>query len=142
PNPNGSDVYTDPSELTATVTAIHGGNFEATDVAGASTTVKIGDVIDTTTVSVTAVAATENDANVTFNFQLSNVPQAGVAASLTVNVGGTEHTVMIDADGKGVLRSEERRGGKECRDPREASATERGMHVRNLAAPRLARERT
>ncbi|MGN8359424.1 immunoglobulin-like domain-containing protein, partial [Pseudomonas sp. SMN11] len=29
PNANGDDVYTDPSKLTATVTDVNGGNFEA-----------------------------------------------------------------------------------------------------------------
>ncbi|MBR9857803.1 MAG: type I secretion C-terminal target domain-containing protein, partial [Gammaproteobacteria bacterium] len=42
-------------------------------------------------------------AGVTFNFQLSNPPQAGSTASLTVNVGGTEYTVAVDAAGQGTL---------------------------------------
>ncbi|MFT0521640.1 immunoglobulin-like domain-containing protein, partial [Pseudomonas faucium] len=47
--------------------------------------------------------AKEGDANVTFHFQLSNPPQAGSATTLTVNVGGTDYTVKVDATGKGVL---------------------------------------
>uniref|UniRef100_UPI000B0CBC07 type I secretion C-terminal target domain-containing protein n=1 Tax=Pseudomonas defluvii TaxID=1876757 RepID=UPI000B0CBC07 len=53
------------------------------------------------TVAVTADAAKEGDANVTFNFQLSNPPQG--TTTLTVNVGGTDYTVNVDASGKGTL---------------------------------------
>ncbi|MGJ0355850.1 VCBS domain-containing protein, partial [Aliarcobacter cryaerophilus] len=48
------DVYNDPSSLTATVTAINGGNFEATSVAGATATAQISDTPDTVYVDVTA----------------------------------------------------------------------------------------
>ncbi|WP_171031025.1 MULTISPECIES: immunoglobulin-like domain-containing protein, partial [Pseudomonas] len=60
--------------------------------------------LDTTTVTVTADPAKEGDANVTFNFQLSNPPQTGSATTLTVNVGGTEYQVNVDASGKGTLQ--------------------------------------
>ncbi|MBA1200139.1 retention module-containing protein, partial [Pseudomonas plecoglossicida] len=103
PNANGSDVYIDPTSVTATVTGVNGGNFEAVDLAGATTTVTVEDTIDTTTVAVTAVPAKEGDTNLTFNFQLSNPPQAGSTTTLTVNVGGTNYTVDIDASGKGTL---------------------------------------
>ncbi|MFQ6576666.1 immunoglobulin-like domain-containing protein, partial [Pseudomonas sp. UM16] len=56
---------------------------------------------DTTTVAVTADPAKEGDANVTFHFQMSNPPQG--TTTLTVNVGGQNHTVNIDASGKGTL---------------------------------------
>ena len=101
PNTNVEDVYTDASELTATVTAVNGGNYEATDLSSATGTATIADTIQTTTVAVTADPANEGDANVTFNFQLSNPPQG--ATTLTVNVGGTEYTVNVDASGKGTL---------------------------------------
>uniref|UniRef100_UPI00130DA145 retention module-containing protein n=1 Tax=Pseudomonas fluorescens TaxID=294 RepID=UPI00130DA145 len=103
PNTNGDDVYNDASTLTATVTQVTGGNFEATDLTGATGTAVIADTLDTTTVAVTGLAAKEGDANVTFNFQLSNPPQAGSAVTLTVNVGGTDYTVAVDASGKGTL---------------------------------------
>ncbi|MGG5292419.1 retention module-containing protein, partial [Pseudomonas shirazensis] len=103
PNTNGSDVYIDPSSVTATVTGVNGGNFEAVDLNGATTTVTVEDTIDTTTVAVTALPAKEGDTNLTFNFQLSNPPQAGSTTTLTVNVGGTNYTVDIDASGKGTL---------------------------------------
>ncbi|WJM97696.1 type I secretion C-terminal target domain-containing protein [Pseudomonas defluvii] len=101
PNTNGEDVYTDASSLTATVTAVNGGNYEATDLSGATGTAEVQDTVDTTTVAVTADPAKEGDTNVTFNFQLSNPPQG--ATTLTVNVGGTEYTVNVDASGKGTL---------------------------------------
>ena len=50
-NPNGEDVYKDSSQLTANVTSINGGNFEATNVEGASATAQIRDTIDETTVN-------------------------------------------------------------------------------------------
>ncbi|TLP54437.1 type I secretion C-terminal target domain-containing protein, partial [Pseudomonas mosselii] len=104
PNTNTDDVYKDPSSLTATVTKVDGGNFEAVDLSKSSVTANIEDTIDTTTVTVTADPAKEGDANVTFNFQLSNPPQTGSATTLTVNVGGTDYQVNVDASGKGTLQ--------------------------------------
>ncbi|MFT0521519.1 retention module-containing protein, partial [Pseudomonas faucium] len=103
PNTNGEDVYKDGTTVTAEVTAVNGGNFEAVDLSKSSVTAEVKDTIDTTTVTVTADPAKEGDANVTFHFQLSNAPQAGSATTLTVNVGGTDYTVKVDATGKGVL---------------------------------------
>ncbi|MFQ6576587.1 immunoglobulin-like domain-containing protein, partial [Pseudomonas sp. UM16] len=101
PNTNGEDAYLDGSKVTATVTEVKGGNYEATSVDGASATAEVKDTTDTTTVAVTADPAKEGDANVTFHFQLSNPPQG--TTTLTVNVGGQNHTVNIDASGKGTL---------------------------------------
>ncbi|WP_409280818.1 type I secretion C-terminal target domain-containing protein [Pseudomonas defluvii] len=101
PNTNVEDAYNDASSLTATVTAVNGGNFEGTNLTGASATATVADTIQNTTVAVTADPAKEGDANVTFNFQLSNPPQG--ATTLTVNVGGTDYTVNVDASGKGTL---------------------------------------
>ncbi|WP_236193942.1 retention module-containing protein, partial [Pseudomonas faucium] len=103
PNANGEDAYKDGSTVTAEVTAVNGGNFEAVDLSKSSVTAEVKDTIDTTTVAVTADPAKEGDANVTFHFQLSNPPQAGSTTTLTVNVGGTDYTVKVDASGKGVL---------------------------------------
>ncbi|MFV3406945.1 immunoglobulin-like domain-containing protein, partial [Pseudomonas sp. NY15463] len=104
PNTNVDDVYKDESTVTATVTKVEGGNFENVSLTGASATTTVADTLDTTTVTVTADPAKEGDANVTFNFQLSNAPQAGSATTLTVNVGGTEYQVNVDASGKGTLQ--------------------------------------
>ncbi|MGN8359406.1 immunoglobulin-like domain-containing protein, partial [Pseudomonas sp. SMN11] len=73
-NTNGEDAYVDGSAVTATVTAINGGNFEATSVTGATATVKVEDTIDTTTVSVSGDTVKEGAASITFNFQLNNPP--------------------------------------------------------------------
>ncbi|MFQ6576665.1 immunoglobulin-like domain-containing protein, partial [Pseudomonas sp. UM16] len=87
--------------VTATVTEVIGGNFEKTDLTDANITVEVKDTTDTTTVAVTADPAKEGDANVTFHFQLSNPPQG--TTTLTVNIGGQNHTVTVDAKGKGTL---------------------------------------
>ena len=99
------DVYNDSQTVTATVTAINGGNFEATDVTGASFTADVTDLnaIDTTTVTITASDVNENAAGVTFNIQLSNVPETGSPATVSVLVGTTTHVVPIAADGSGTL---------------------------------------
>ncbi|NIE78557.1 retention module-containing protein, partial [Pantoea sp. Ap-967] len=123
PNTNGDDVYTDPSTLTATVTAVNGGNFEAVDLTGATTTATVEDTIDNTTVAVSAEPAKEGDANVTFNFQLSNPPQAGTTVTLTVNVGGTNYTVSVDATGKGTLQVPNTNGEDVYTDPSTLTAT-------------------
>ncbi|WP_368640886.1 immunoglobulin-like domain-containing protein [Castellaniella ginsengisoli] len=102
PNANTEDPYNDASDLVATVKSITGGNFEDTSgVAGATGTAHIADTVTPTTVAVTADPATEADANVTFHFALSNKPQG--AASLVVTINGTDHTVTLDADGKGSV---------------------------------------
>jgi surface adhesion protein len=95
------DVYTDPDSLTATVTAINGGNFEETSTEGASTTAQIDDVVDITTVTVGTADVTENDTGVTFTFQLSNPPEG--AASVDVTVGEQSFTVDVDENGFGEL---------------------------------------
>ncbi len=97
------DVYNDEQTITATVKSINGGNFEATDVTGATASAKVVDFEDTTKVTVTTADVNENAENVTFNFETTNPPQAGTTATLTVEVGGTEYTVTLDANGKGSL---------------------------------------
>ncbi|WP_415842623.1 retention module-containing protein, partial [Pseudomonas reidholzensis] len=123
PNTNGEDAYKDPSSVTATVTAVNGGNFEAVDLTGATTTATVEDTVDTTTVAVSAEPAKEGDANITFNFQLSNPPQAGSPTTLTVNVGGTNYTVQIDANGKGTLQVPNTNGEDAYKDPSSVTAT-------------------
>ena len=81
------DAYVDSQTVTATVTAINGGNFEATSVKGATATATVTDVNvegqDTTVVSVSRVDSAGNvvtgnviEGNtVTFRFSVSNAPQ-------------------------------------------------------------------
>ncbi|MFV3406870.1 retention module-containing protein, partial [Pseudomonas sp. NY15463] len=96
--------YIDGSQLSASITGTTGGNGLIVTIDPTPAVTVINDTIDTTTVTVTAVPANEGDANVTFNFQLSNPPQTGSATTLTVNVGGTEYQVNVDASGKGTLQ--------------------------------------
>ena len=138
PNPNAEDVYTDPSTLTATVTAINGGNFEATDVAGASAAAGIADTVDATTVSVTADPAKEGDASVGFHFALSNPPQAGHPATLTVEVGGVVYTVALDADGKGTLNVPNPNAEDVYTDPSTLTATVTAINGGNFEATDVA----
>ncbi|BDW85449.1 beta strand repeat-containing protein [Roseicyclus marinus] len=102
-NPNADDVYADGGTQSYSVSATSGGNYEALDIAGASVDVTVPDTVDTTTVSVTTSDISEDATSVTFDFALSNAPEAGVPASLTVDVGGTEYTVALDASGAGSL---------------------------------------
>jgi len=134
PNTNGDDVYTDPSTLTATVTAVNGGNFEAVDLTGATTTATVEDTVDTTTVAVSAEPAKEGDTNVTFNFQLSNPPQAGTTVTLTVNVGGTNYTVNVDSTGKGTLQVPNTNGDDVYTDPSTLTATVTAVNGGNFEA--------
>ncbi|WP_416916003.1 MAG: immunoglobulin-like domain-containing protein [Roseicyclus sp.] len=102
-NPNTDDVYADGGTQSYSVSSTSGGNYEALDIAGASVDVSVTDTVDTTTVSVTTSDISEDATSVTFDFALSNAPEAGVPASLTVDVGGTEYTVALDASGAGSL---------------------------------------
>jgi len=86
------DVYVDPSSITATVSGVTGGNFEAVDYSAATATAQITDTIDTTTVSLSAPASvTEDAASVTFTATLSNA--AETAVTITTNLGD----IHIDA---------------------------------------------
>ncbi|MBO0369069.1 hypothetical protein GIB23_18465, partial [Pseudomonas putida] len=96
--------------------------------------VAVEDTIDTTTVAVTAEAAKEGDANLNFNFQLSNPPQAGSSTTLTVNVGGTNYTVDIDASGKGTLQVPNTNVEDVYKDGSEVTATVTAVNGGNFEA--------
>ncbi|MFO8090335.1 MAG: retention module-containing protein, partial [Desulfatiglandaceae bacterium] len=66
------DVYIDPDTITATVSEVTGGNFEAVDFSAATATAQITDTIDTTTVSLSVEDVDENAEGVTFTANLSN----------------------------------------------------------------------
>ncbi|MDD3082974.1 MAG: hypothetical protein PHW17_12225, partial [Desulfobacterales bacterium] len=72
------DVYIDPSSITATVSGVTGGNFEAVDFSEATATAQISDTIDTTTVSLSAADVNEDAAGVTFTATLSNPGETDV----------------------------------------------------------------
>ncbi|WP_409279650.1 immunoglobulin-like domain-containing protein, partial [Pseudomonas defluvii] len=84
---------------------------------------------------VTADAAKEGDANVTFNFQLSNPPQG--ATTLTVNVGGTDYTVNVDASGKGTLVVPNTNGEDAYNDASSLTATVTAVNGGNYEATDL-----
>ena len=71
-----------------------GGGFDNLNTDDGSA-ITIVDTVNLTTVSVTTGDVTENDAGVMFEFQLSNPPQEGVPASLTVEIGGELYTVVM-----------------------------------------------
>ncbi|MBA1200178.1 hypothetical protein G7011_24090, partial [Pseudomonas plecoglossicida] len=74
------------------------------------------------------------DANLTFNFQLSNPPQAGSTTTLTVNVGGTNYTVSIGADGKGTLQVPNTNVEDVYKDGSEVTATVTAVNGGNFEA--------
>jgi surface adhesion protein len=126
PNTNGEDVYKDASSVTATVTAVNGGNYEGVDLAGATTTASVADTETPVIVTVTAHDAKEGDTNVNFDFQLSEKPQTGYPTSLTVQVGSTSYTVSIDANGKGTLAVPNPNGEDVYKDASSLTATVTG----------------
>ena len=97
--------------LTAADLTVAGGNFEKLEVGTVDTGVTLIDTIDTTTVSVTVddTPIVVGQDGITFNFQLSNPPQAdsgGGYGSLTVEVGTKTYTVDVDSAGAGSLTIE------------------------------------
>ncbi|RWU28080.1 hypothetical protein DM813_00025, partial [Pseudomonas alkylphenolica] len=98
-------------------------------------TADVEDTIDTTTVAVTANPAKEGDANVTFNFQLSNPPQG--TSTLTVKVGETTYTVNVDASGKGTLVVPNTNGEDVYKDGSTLTATVTGVNGGNYEATNL-----
>ena len=95
------DVYVDPDTITATVTGVTGGNFEAVDYSAASATAEISDTIDTTTVSLSAGDVDENAEGVTFTATLSNPGETDVTIAtslgdIVIAAGQTEGTLFVD----------------------------------------------
>ena len=95
PNPYADDAYTGARTLTATVTAVSGGEFEKVDFSKASATATIADVETTTKVSISTNDITRDDANITFTVTLSNPAQTD--ASVSVDAGGSPYFVEIPA---------------------------------------------
>ena len=97
---NGSDVYLDKSSLTATVTGVIGGNFEAVDFSTATATAKVEDTIDTTTVSITALVTK------TSVITVDNVSSSGSFKVTATGTNGSDGTLSkvtkSDHDGFGV----------------------------------------
>ncbi|WP_221627178.1 immunoglobulin-like domain-containing protein [Halopseudomonas xiamenensis] len=100
------DVYEQgtTTETFEVVNAVGGNEHINGSSLGSSATTGIVDDSDVTTVSVSTTDVTEDDAEVTFVFQLSNPPQTGETVTLTVDVAGTEHIITVDATGRAELK--------------------------------------
>ncbi len=95
------DVYMDPSSITATVSDVTGGNFEAVDFSEATATAQISDTIDTTTVSLSVADANEDAAGVTFTATLSNPGETDVTivtnlGDIVIPAGETTGILFVD----------------------------------------------
>ncbi|MDO6440732.1 immunoglobulin-like domain-containing protein [Marinobacter sp. 2_MG-2023] len=99
------DAYTQGSTTAEfEVVGASGGSEHINDSSfGSAASTEVVDNSDVTTVSVSTADVTEDATGVTFSFQLSNPPQTGETITLTVDVAGTEHTVVVDANGGGDL---------------------------------------
>ncbi|MEG1082398.1 MAG: cadherin-like domain-containing protein, partial [Pseudomonas sp.] len=83
PNTNVEDVYKDGSTLTATVTKVTGGNFEGTDLTGATATADIKDTTDTTTVNISGTTSVAEGDSANYTLTLSSKAEADVTITLT-----------------------------------------------------------
>ncbi|MBR3880865.1 MAG: VWA domain-containing protein, partial [Mailhella sp.] len=99
---NAEDVYKDGSSVTATVTGVTGGNYEAVDFTGATATASVTDTIDTTTFTLKA-SPVDIDGNVTFSVTADHAPHSTDTVTVLVQVQGESQPreVSIGADGKG-----------------------------------------
>lgn len=87
-NTQDSDVYRDASSVSATVTGVSGGNFEAVEFSDATATAQISDTIDTTTAALTSEGQGNEDAgSVTYTVTLDNAPEADQEFKLTLSNG-------------------------------------------------------
>ncbi|MFJ1340757.1 immunoglobulin-like domain-containing protein, partial [Pseudomonas caricapapayae] len=82
PNTNVEDVYLDGSKVTATVTAVNGGNFEGTDLKGATATADVKDTIQDTTVSIAGTTSVAEGESANYTLTLSNKADADVTITL------------------------------------------------------------
>ena len=89
------DAYLQGSaDITASVTAVSGGNYESLDWAGASDSVSITDDSDVTTVTLEAPAPVDETAtSLTFTAKVDNAPQGDL--TLSIDVDGTAYSVTI-----------------------------------------------
>ncbi|RPH52043.1 MAG: retention module-containing protein [Desulfobacteraceae bacterium] len=76
------DVYIDSSGITATISAVTGGNFEAVDFENGTAVVQITDTIDTTTVSLSGPESVNEGESATYTVSVDHAPET----DMTVNV--------------------------------------------------------
>jgi hypothetical protein len=90
----------DEGSITATVTAITGGNFEATSLEGASATAEITDTVDTTTVTLSAAPVAEGS-DITITASVTHAPETDLVltlsngAEITIGAGQTTGSVSF-----------------------------------------------
>ncbi|MEA3405763.1 MAG: retention module-containing protein [Pseudomonadota bacterium] len=95
------DVYIDPTSVSATVSAVSGGNFESVDFESATATAQVADVEDITTVTLTTTDVDENNGLVTFTAELSNPGETDVTVTtehgdILISAGNTTGTIAVD----------------------------------------------
>uniref|UniRef100_UPI001CD4D753 hypothetical protein n=1 Tax=Geomonas subterranea TaxID=2847989 RepID=UPI001CD4D753 len=107
------DAYSDASSVTATITAVHGGNYELPLPDGVPATVTVTDITppgEATVAHIAADSPTVNENQVDaaiFRIHLDSAPQG--AASVDVQIvdsrtgTATVQNVALDANGDGVL---------------------------------------
>ncbi|MDD3082975.1 MAG: Calx-beta domain-containing protein, partial [Desulfobacterales bacterium] len=77
------DVYIDPSSITATVSGVTGGNFEAVDFSEATATAQISDTIDTTTMNLSGPEYVAEGESATYTVSVDNAPQTDMTVDVT-----------------------------------------------------------
>ncbi|RBW51424.1 DUF5801 repeats-in-toxin domain-containing protein [Marinobacter sp. F3R11] len=101
-NTQDSDVYIDPDSVTAEVTAINGGSFEATDLSGASATAQIVDTIDPVYAQITVDHDSVLEGG-SLNYTVTLVDANGAPAPA---VAGKDVTVNLDWSGAAANTSD------------------------------------
>ncbi len=122
------DVYRDPTSITASVTGVTGGNFELVDFGGASATAQITDTLDTTQVSISAGAVTEDEPSVTFTVTLSSPGQTDVTVftslgNVLIPAGQSQGQLVVNTADPDVYK-----------DPDSVSAVVTGLEGGNFEA--------
>src|SRR3989338_5294666 len=99
------DVYVDPGSITATVSAVFGGNFEAVSFAGASATAQIADTLDKVTVSIASNGDVNEATAAGFTVSVSQALDRDLTVTLsngdhvTINAGATSAAYSVPAQG-------------------------------------------
>ncbi len=89
------DVYMDPSSITATVSGVAGGNFEAVDFSEATATAQISDTIDTTTMSLSGPEYVTEGASATYTVSVDNAPQTDMTVDVTYSYISAETNDIV-----------------------------------------------
>ncbi|MBL0731034.1 immunoglobulin-like domain-containing protein [Piscinibacter sp. HJYY11] len=102
------DVYTDASNVSATISTATGGNFENLTVNPAAAITAITDTVDSTTVSLTATPAVSEGGSIVYTATLTSVAQGPVTVTLqsgttiTIPNGASSASITVPAPGDDV----------------------------------------